>query len=222
MKERLTQTEKYKQTREDLLAAARELFATKGYHTTSTQDIVDRAGLTRGALYYHFRNKRCLFAAVLEALRAERRTTLLNTINAAEGSLWYRLIEVGCKTFLDSLCNQDARQIIFQDAPMVLPPDVWHGTVSNTAIIEEMLGQLEQEGSMKPTPRKGLARLLCGALLEAGIYVTHADDKKAAREEMLQALLFCLEQLRIPPHQSEHLSVQPATDRDGYEHMDLP
>ena len=52
-------------TRAALVAAARELLTDKGYAGVATEEIVQRAGVTRGALYHHFRDKRALFRAVV-------------------------------------------------------------------------------------------------------------------------------------------------------------
>ena len=52
------------QTQRALRAAARALFAERGYAATPTEAIVARAGVTRGALHYHFQNKAGLFSAV--------------------------------------------------------------------------------------------------------------------------------------------------------------
>ena len=52
----LSMAQQYEKTRSALLTVAHELFAKKGYAATSTQDIVERAGVARGALYYHFHN----------------------------------------------------------------------------------------------------------------------------------------------------------------------
>ena len=52
----LPKAEQYEKTRSALLTVAHELFAKKGYAATSTQDVVERAGVTGGALYYRFHN----------------------------------------------------------------------------------------------------------------------------------------------------------------------
>lgn len=57
-------------TREALLDAAEALFAEQGVSRTSLQQIAERAGLTRGAVYWHFADKAALFNAMME------RTTL--------------------------------------------------------------------------------------------------------------------------------------------------
>ncbi|MBO0850562.1 MAG: TetR family transcriptional regulator, partial [Pseudonocardia sp.] len=62
--------ERSEATRAQLVNTATELFAARGYPGVGTEDVVRGAGLTRGALYHHFADKRELFAAVHE--RQER------------------------------------------------------------------------------------------------------------------------------------------------------
>ena len=55
-------------TREQLLDAAETVFHRKGVSKTSLNDIAEEAGLTRGALYWHFKNKHDVFEAMLERM----------------------------------------------------------------------------------------------------------------------------------------------------------
>ncbi|MFS2054831.1 TetR/AcrR family transcriptional regulator, partial [Variovorax sp. CT11-76] len=61
-----TNKERTETTRQALTEAARALFVDQGYGQTSTPDIVAAAGITRGALYHHYADKRDLFRHVLE------------------------------------------------------------------------------------------------------------------------------------------------------------
>lgn len=61
-----TQETRRNETRAQLLAAAAELFALKGYHATSTEAVANAANRTTGALYDHFDGKQGLLVAVLE------------------------------------------------------------------------------------------------------------------------------------------------------------
>ena len=47
---------------------AEELFVTKGYDKTSTNDILDRIGIARGTLYYHFKSKEDILNAMIERI----------------------------------------------------------------------------------------------------------------------------------------------------------
>src|SRR3989337_2860735 len=70
-RERRTQTERRQSTRRALLDAARSVFAETGYHGAAAEEIVRRAGLTRGALYHHFEDKKDLFRAVVDEMEGE-------------------------------------------------------------------------------------------------------------------------------------------------------
>jgi AcrR family transcriptional regulator len=53
-------------TREALIASAREVFARRGFHAASLEEIAEAAGFTRGAIHSNFENKEDLFFAVLD------------------------------------------------------------------------------------------------------------------------------------------------------------
>src|SRR3954447_26224150 len=55
-------------TRAEILAVAAELFTEKGYEGTSLREIADRLGITKAALYYHFRSKDDMLRALVEPM----------------------------------------------------------------------------------------------------------------------------------------------------------
>lgn len=57
--------------REEILDAARELFSQKGFDGTSTGDILDKVGIARGTLYYHFKSKEDIMDALIERLNQQ-------------------------------------------------------------------------------------------------------------------------------------------------------
>jgi AcrR family transcriptional regulator len=53
--------------RDEILDAAAELFAERGYAATSTRTIAERVGIRQASLYYHFHNKEQILAELLES-----------------------------------------------------------------------------------------------------------------------------------------------------------
>jgi AcrR family transcriptional regulator len=68
---RLSRAERREQTRQELLTAAEACFVTRGFHATSVDQVAERAGYTKGAVYSNFAAKEDLFFAVYER-RVER------------------------------------------------------------------------------------------------------------------------------------------------------
>ena len=111
-------------TRTALLAAARELFATRGYAAVGTEEVVARAGVTRGALYHHFRGGKAeLFVAVAEALEAELVQGIAEGALSAEAP--YEALERGCDAWLDACLREDVQRIALLDAPSVMGWEAW-------------------------------------------------------------------------------------------------
>ena len=81
----MKKAEQSEATRTALLQAARELFTERGYADTGTEDIAQRAGVTRGAIYYQFRDKAGLFYAVVEDLNQSVAQTAVSAIQFAQG-----------------------------------------------------------------------------------------------------------------------------------------
>src|SRR2546429_10012779 len=69
--------DKKQQTRTRLLDAAAKVFAAKGYFGAAVDDIAEAAGLTKGAVYAHFRTKEALYLA----LTIERGRRQLEAVN---------------------------------------------------------------------------------------------------------------------------------------------
>lgn len=103
-----------------LLAAATRLFAERGYERTSVQEIVEAAGVTKGALYHYFGSKDDLlhevYARVLR-LQQER----LDAIAGAEAPVERRLRDAAADVVVTSLENLDDATIFFRSMHHLAP-----------------------------------------------------------------------------------------------------
>lgn len=182
-----------------LVGAARELFSQRGYASVGTEEIVQQAGVTRGALYHHFRGgKEELFRAVVIQLSAETAGRVRAAARAIEDP-WDALVG-GIDAFLDACATTEVQRILLVDGPAVLGWDVWRAIDEDygLGLLEDALGRAIDAGRLPPQPTRAAAHVLVGALDEAAMVVARADDPLAARAEMGQTVHRLLEGLRVP------------------------
>lgn len=196
----LPKAEQSERTRTALLNVAYGFFAEQGYADTSTRDIVEGAEVTRGALYYHFRNKKGIFQAVYERETETRVQRIRKRMQEAQGDLWHRLIETGCTAFIENTSDRGSQRIVYLDAPAVLDAHIWHENVPAVTLIFQVLERLVAEILIKrETPCETLASLLWGSFREAAINIALSSDVVTTQREMAQGLEYLFESLRIEP-----------------------
>ena len=195
-----TKAEQSKTTIGKLIAIATREFSQKGYAAASTEEIVRLAGVTRGALYHHFKNKQDLFRAVFKEAQREigRR---IEAQAEVESDLWRQLI-TGCHAFLEASSDPVLQQIVVIDAPSVLDWRVYReidATMpgSGLALLKECLTELKQAKIIRPLPVDALAHLLSGAMDEAALWIAQSPDSKKAQKEAQHTLETLLTSLRL-------------------------
>ena len=184
-------------TRAALVASARALFAERGYAAVGTEEIVARAGVTRGALYHHFGDKRDLMRAVLHDLARELAEASA-TAALKETDQW-RQILAAVDAFLDACTDPAVQRIMMTDAPSVLGWDEWReiDTQYGLGLVKASLENAMETGLIARQPVDPLAHLLVGALDEAAMYISRARDSRAARREMGESIERMLNGLRV-------------------------
>lgn len=197
--DRVTQGE---ETKAALLAAARELFGDGGYAATSLEEVVARAGVTKGALYHHFGGKAQLFQAVYEQVKRDVSDRVVEVF--LEPDPW-RALQAGIRLSIEAQLDPAVRRIVLHDARSVLDweqiraVDTRFGTVGLRGVLRRAV----RVGAIDVQPLRPLALLLSGAVAEACFYVADAEDPDAAMEEAMQLLVRLLDGLR-PHHAGEH------------------
>lgn len=184
-------------TRAALIDAARPLFAERGYAAVGTEQIVAAARVTRGALYYHFEDKRDLFRAVFAVVDQELVEDVAR-VALAEADVWQRLL-AGCEAFLDACIDPALQRIVFLDAPSVLGWREWHEAgeaATALGVIEFGLQAATDAGVISVGNVAAFAHLVLGALNEAGMFIAHAEDPAQARADMGGAMRELLDGVR--------------------------
>jgi AcrR family transcriptional regulator len=74
-------------TRRKILDSAVELFAERGYGETGLADVLQRAGVSKGAFYYHFDSKEAVATAIIEEFSGKTRTLVLDQLDRAAPEL---------------------------------------------------------------------------------------------------------------------------------------
>ncbi len=183
---RRTQAERTAATRARLLEAGKQLFASDGFAAVSTQAIVDAAGVTRGALYHQFGDKAGLFAAVYEEVECDLVSTITTRIVTAAPTDQLTAMRIGARLFLEECSGPDVQRIGLIDAPAVLGWDRWRevGMKYGLGVIEAMLAAAMADGVIPEQPLRPTAHILLGALDEAALFISRADDTHQALEQM--------------------------------------
>ncbi len=142
MQARRSNSERSDTTRAALITAARELFVAQGYADTSTPAVCAAAGMTRGALYHHFADKRDLFHAVLAA-EAAAVAADIEAASSDHGNDPQRALLAGGDAYLDAMAVPGRTRLLLIEGPAVLGRealqalDAAHAEASLRAGLEE-------------------------------------------------------------------------------------
>ena len=185
--------------RRRLVAVAGELFAERGFGDTSIEDIVRRAGVTRGALYHHFDSKRDIFLAVYDAAE-QRMIEGVANVSLAAPDAWTRL-RAGCHAFLDACLEPAFQQIALRDGPAVLGWETWRELDARygLGLIEQGFEAAMAEGHLRARPTGVLAHLVMGALTEAAMLIARAEHPRRARASVTEEIDALLDGMRDAP-----------------------
>jgi AcrR family transcriptional regulator len=182
---RSRKAEQSEATRAALVVAARGLFAQRGYAAVATEEVVRAAGVTRGALYHHFRGKRELFEAVYEEVeRALVEQIASSAVSSAANPL--AALRAGAQAFLDACEDPAVQRIALLDAPSVLGWERWReiGMGYGFGLVQATVQAAIEAGLIERQPVVPLAHLLLGAIDEGAMLIARSDDGGRTRREV--------------------------------------
>ena len=185
-------------TRAHLLEAAGGLFGSQGYAKTPLEQVVREAGLSRGAIYHHFEDKRDLFDSVVDQV-------LLAVVNQVERETLRRAVDRGeerqsdaIELFVEALGDGRYHRIVCLDSPAVLGRERWSELMEARlmAPIRRVVEKGAERGNLAEKLVPALSRLLLGAVQEAALLVgtpvgadIQPDEVDAGLEWLLERIL---------------------------------
>lgn len=178
--------EKMEANRARLISAARKAFAAKGYAAASMDELTADAGLTRGALYHNFGDKRGLLAAVVHQIDTEMAMEARKQATKAENE-WDAMLTEGI-AYIEMALEPEVQRIVLLDGPAFLgDPSQWP---SQNACLEETRKAIESliaVGTVKPVDAEAAARLLAGAALNAASWIAASDKPEETLPKAIEA-----------------------------------
>lgn len=186
--------ETMEENRAKLVASARRAFAEKGFAAASMDELTAEAGLTRGALYHNFGDKKGLFAAVVAQVDGEM-ASRAREVAAATGGLWEGLLAEGA-AYIEMAVDPEVQRIVLLDGPAFLgDPSRWPSQSACLELTKQAVAGLISAGILKPVDVDAAARLLSGAALNAALWVAASDEPRAALPKAIEAFRLMAEGL---------------------------
>lgn len=179
------------QTKARLVAASRALFAGNGYAQTGTEAILAEAGVKRGALYHHYRDKADLFEAVCHDLAAEAAEAVRAATEDTADPI--QALERGSIAWIDYMARSESRRILVIDAPGVLGRERWEALDRELSfdLLRAGVAEALDAGALRfAAGPDALAVLLNGAMNQIAMRARGEDASalKSGLFELLNAL----------------------------------
>lgn len=178
--------QKMAETRKKLIEVARRAFAEYGYADTSMDKLTAEAGLTRGALYHHFGDKRGLFAAVVDQIDSQMAEYAQQHPEQPDDR-WEGLLLEG-QIYIQNALNPEFQRIVLRDGPAVLgDPAHWPSQNRCLQSTRECVEQLLTAEQIKIVDPEAAAVLLNGAAMNAALWVASSEYPEQVLPEALNA-----------------------------------
>lgn len=162
-------------TRNTILKTARTLFATQGYAATSTSQVARGAGVTVGAIFHHFADKKALFREIVVQLQSEVHAAIYRAAIPAKTPLeGFRL---GARESMRATQGREYQRLVYTEAPSVLGREEW-GEIDarmGFALIESRLKMIAESADLPDHLLKPMAILTLGMMNETTFALARKD-----------------------------------------------
>ena len=183
--------------RDALIEAATALFVEHDYADVSTEQVLERAGVSRGALYHHFEGKLDLFRAVYDA--SEERVVERIAASLAGVEDPFEMLLAAARAYLrEAETSVELRRIGIMQSRAVLGWEGWREVASRhgLGVTRALLGASMEAGAIRRRDLDTLSHVLLAALVEGATLVATADDPGRVRAQVEQVVADIIEGLR--------------------------
>ena len=163
-------------TRNRIVTAARALFAATGFAGATTSEIARSAGLTEGAFFHHFKDKRTLLTEVVQQIQREFAAEVFKYGSAGKDA-FDRFI-LGARVSLELSQRPEYLRLVLVEAPTVLGGTTWRQIDSETslAVLEPALTAIAGGKDISPAKLKPMALMILGLLNETAFALARGDS----------------------------------------------
>lgn len=174
------------ENRTKLIGAGRRAFAASGFAVASMDDLTAEVGLTRGALYHSFGDKKGLLGAVVAQVDGEM-AARAQQAGAAAANAWEGLLAEGA-AYIEMALDPEVRRIVLLDGPAFLgDPSRWPSQNACLSITKHAVANLIAEGVMKAVDIEAASRLLSGVAFNAALWVAASDEPHVVLPKAIDA-----------------------------------
>jgi AcrR family transcriptional regulator len=185
-------------TRGQLIEVATRLFAEHGYEGTSIEAVLSAAGVSRGALYHHFRGKEALFEAVVAAVSDQVTAELAATVEGSTDPV--DAMRTAALAWISLAADPVIQRVVLVDAPSVLGWDRWRAMDDGRTLgaLRAMLQAVSDSGRLPAELVGPFSHMILAALDEIVLVVARSPDSTAAVAEGRMAVEELLRRLLRP------------------------
>ena len=191
-------TETMKENRAKLVMAARKSFAERGFAASSMDELTASVGLTRGALYHNFGDKKGLLAAVVAQMDGEMaQRAKADAAHASDD--WERLLAEGV-AYIKMALDPEVRRIVLLDGPAFLgDPAQWPSQNNCLESTRHTVKKMLEQGVLKAVDAEAAAHMLNSAAMNAALWVAASSDPEKALPNIIEVFTQLASGLRKPP-----------------------
>ncbi len=189
-----------KERREQLLDVGRSLFAEKGFEATSTEEIANRAGVSKPIVYEHFGGKEGLYAVVIDREMQRLLDLFTGALTAGEPRALLEQAALALLTYIED--ESDGFRILVRDSPVASTSGTFSSLLNDIASqVEYILAREFKARGYDPKLAGLYSQALVGMVALTGQWWLEARRPK--RDEVAAQLV------NLAWHGLSHLEAKP-------------